>query len=97
MAALVGYARDGRRLDPPPEAIDAHLLKAFPGRTLEELDGLDWGRWQRALEAQMHLDVEQLRRRFHNAEIKSADIPPDVWALILEHDALVGDEDDGQE
>lgn len=70
------------------------LLKAFPGKTLEELDGMDWGRWQRAREAQWRLDIEGLRAkgRAGDADLKS--LPAEVWDVIREHDALVGDEDD---
>jgi hypothetical protein len=71
------------------------LLKAFPGRTLEELDGIDWGRWQRATEAQLHTDVEQLRARYLDANGNVGDAPPDLLRMIAEHDALLGDDDDG--
>lgn len=37
-------------------------MRLFPGRTLEELDGLDWVRLQRAVEAQNIEQIEQLRR-----------------------------------
>jgi hypothetical protein len=37
-------------------------MRLFPGRTLEELDTLDWVRLQRAVEAQNIEQVEQLRR-----------------------------------
>lgn len=96
MASVVAYARDDRRLNPPPEVVDAQLLKAFPGRTLDELDGMDWGRWQRATEAQMHLDVERVRAQMLDGSTKAADLPDGVAALIREHDALVGDDDDGE-
>jgi hypothetical protein len=69
------------------------LLKAFPGRMLEELDGMDWGRWQRAAEAQMRLDVETLRARTFEGNGKFSDLPEGVMRMIQEHDALVEDDD----
>lgn len=95
MAALVSYTRGERRLDPPDAVIDALLLKAFPGRTLDELDDMDWGRWQRAQAAQMHMDIEHLRRKLLDGDMKSDDLPDGVSALIVEHDALLEDDDDG--
>jgi hypothetical protein len=72
------------------------LLKAFPGRTLDELEGMDWGRWQRAQEAQMRLDVEKLRRDLLDGTRKGKDLPEGVLQMIKQHDALVGDDDDGE-
>ena len=95
MAALVSYARGERRLDPPDAVIDALLLKAFPGRTLDELDGMDWGRWQRAQAVQMHMDNEHLRSKLLDGDMESDDLPDGVSALIVEHDALLEDDDDG--
>lgn len=88
----MAYARGVRR-DPPDAALDAMLLKAFPGRMLEELDGMDWGRWQRAAEAQMRLDVETLRARTFEGNGKFSDLPEGVMRMIQEHDALVEDDD----
>lgn len=93
MAALAGEARGSRRHATPDAVTDALLLRAFPGRTLEELDAMDWGRWRRAVEAQTRLDVEALRVRYLAGDLKAGDMPAGVWAMIQEHDALVGDED----
>jgi hypothetical protein len=68
------------------------MLKRFPGRTLEELDGLDWGRHQRAFEAQNRLDVEEMRARSLNGKTSAKDLPDVVWEMIREHDALVEEE-----
>jgi len=68
------------------------LLKRFPGRTLEELDGLDWGRHQRAFEAQTRLDVEDLRARSLDGKTSAKDLPESVWDMVREHDALVEDD-----
>ena len=53
-AAVVRYVRrdgDDRSLAAPEVLVDAWLLGMFPGRTLEELDTMDYGRLLRALEA----------------------------------------------
>lgn len=95
MAAVVLYARGGLRHELPDAVIDALLLKRFPGRTLEELDGLDWGRHQRAVEAQMRLDIEELRAQSLKGKASAKDLPESVWEMIREHDALVEGNDDG--
>lgn len=41
--------------------MDAWLLDTFPGRTLEELDGMDWIRFMRAQEARNVMAVESVR------------------------------------
>lgn len=71
------------------------MLKRFPGRTLEEIDRIDWGRHQRAFEAQFRLDIEELREKTLTGKASAKDLPESVWDVIREHDALVGDEDDG--
>lgn len=75
---------------PEPEAlIDDYLLEMFPGRTLEELDGMDWLRLQRALDARMVRRVEEQRQAYLRGDLKSEQIPVDRWALIKEHDELL--------
>lgn len=92
MAEVVRYARDDTRRGSPDSVTDAWLLRQFPGRTLEELDGIDWGRYLRATETQARLDAEQLRRKIGKG-VKATDIPPEVMTLLREHDALMGDTD----
>lgn len=96
MAALVAEARGERSHEQGREVTDAYLLKAFPGRTLEELDGMDWGRWRRAEEAQLHMDVEHIRATAFENKRTFSELPEAVLRLIQEHDALLGD-DDGAE
>ena len=74
--------------------IDWWLLQKFPGRTLEELDGVDWLRLQRAMEVDRIVESEQRRRAY-----LQADKPPDpdaddlrMWAY---HDKLLGVGEDG--
>lgn len=71
------------------------LLKAFPGRPLEELDAMDWGRWRRAVEAQTRMDIESLRAKGLEGDANLKELPADVWAVIREHDALMEELDDG--
>jgi hypothetical protein len=75
------------------EYLDYWLLQRFPGRTLEELDGVDWLRLQRAETVGRIVDVEQRRKAWH----KSKDRKPDAftaaeWRMIRRHDRLVGDD-----
>ena len=46
------YLRENR------EYLDWWLMQQFPGRTLEELDGIDWLRLQRALEIGRIVNLE---------------------------------------
>jgi hypothetical protein len=82
---LAGYGR------PPEPLVDSWLLASFPGRTLEELDGMDWGRYNRALEARELLRVERKRARYLAQEIK--ELEPDEWAVVQEHDRLLAEQE----
>jgi hypothetical protein len=84
----VGYSRELAGYSRPPEPLlDAWLLASFPGRTLEELDGMDWGRYTRALEAREAQRIEHKRARYLAQEVK--ELEPDEWAVVQEHDRLV--------
>jgi hypothetical protein len=78
----------GRR--PTDAVVDAWLLKQFPGRTLDELDGMDYARYLRALEAQDVAETEQLRRLYLKGEIDADKQSGDVWESIKAHDELLG-------
>lgn len=78
---LAGYSR------PPEPLVDSWLLANFPGRTLDELDGMDWGRYTRALEAREIQRVEAKRTRYLSKEVK--ELEADEWMAIQEHDRLV--------
>lgn len=67
--------------------VDAILLRRFPGRTLEELDNMDWMRFSRALKAESIIAVESQRTAWSRKEVKT--LEPDVWELIKEHDELM--------
>ena len=69
--------------------IDAWLLRRFPGRTLEELDQMDWGRLNRALEAGRIERLEELRSIGTNDPSK---VDPDDWAAIAELEELLNED-----
>lgn len=77
----MGYIRqyEGHRR-PPDELIDAWLLTRFPGRTLEELDAMDWARYSRALEA---AQIERVlgREALYRAG-KLQELDADEWELL---------------
>lgn len=65
---------------------DAYLLQRFPGKTLEELDQIDWGRLMRAQHVR-HIDqVEEMRELYFQKKYKPT---PDEWAAVVRHDRLV--------
>jgi len=63
-------------------------LQRFPGRTLEELDQMDWGRYLQAVSAGNTEALERRRQRFKAGEIKATSIDSADWDAIKEHDAL---------
>lgn len=65
-----------------PAQIDAWLLTTFPGRTLEELDGIDFGRWMRAREV-LEIDrIELLILEYHQKRAKPGNSD---WRRIRQH------------
>jgi hypothetical protein len=64
---------------------DALLLARFPGKTLEELDGIDWPRLMRAWQAKEIGDVENARQLFFEDKYKPTGYE---WRMILRHDRL---------
>ena len=67
--------------------VDAWLLKRFPGKTLEELDGMDWFRFLRAVEAEQIEAVEvQRQAALRNDATK---LTEDEAIAIAEHDELM--------
>lgn len=67
------------------------MLDRFPGRTLEELDTMDLGRYFRALQAKAMLPTERKRAAWLAGNYKQEDITGDEWAMIEQHDRLVND------
>ena len=63
------------------------LLRKFPGRTLDELDRMDWMRYQRAMEAQRILDIEGKRAAFTSGNLDN--LSTDEWLVVQENDRLL--------
>ena len=76
--------------------MDYWLLQRFPGRTLEELDWMDWLRLQRAVEVERIVNIEARRSAYFDHNTKT--LTDDEWQAVQRHDAWVaevyGDEDD---
>lgn len=70
------------------EYLDWWLMQRFPGRTLEELDGIDWLRLQRALEVGRIVDVEQKHALVLEDKLKPGALSAQEWAAIRRHDGL---------
>lgn len=66
------------------------MLQRFPGRTLEELDGMDYGRFMRAVAAENMQNVEQ-RRRLHLDNSKAIKLTDEDWIAIERHDRMMAD------
>lgn len=68
--------------------IDSWLLEMFPGRTLEELDGMDWYRLQRALQVKHIRHVEEMRQQLKTGKIKGDKLDQTIALEIKAHDDL---------
>lgn len=66
--------------------MDAWLLREFPGRTLEELDSIDFGRLWRALGCRALLKAEDARELHLQGKYEPT---PEEWRAILRNDAAV--------
>ena len=64
---------------------DAYLLRSFPGRTLEELDGVQWPRLMRAMHVQEIERVEDVLPLFFKGTYQPTAAE---WRLILRHNRL---------
>jgi hypothetical protein len=69
---------------------DAFLLQRFPGKTLAELDAIDWARYMRALHAQHIEQIEDVRTAYFQGKHKPT---ADEAKEMLRHDQLVGETD----
>lgn len=56
----------------PDALVDSWLLERFPGKTLEELDNIDWPRFMRAMEAQEICDIESKKTALTKGLIKGS-------------------------
>ena len=71
--------------------IDAWLLKRFPGRTLEELDSIDWFRFMRALEAEKIERVEEKLELMTSKKLKAKDVSAADHKALIRHDELLAE------
>lgn len=63
------------------------MLRRFPGRTLDELDQMDWLRFWRAIEAERIEQLEDRRSAFLAGKLK--DLPAEDWEQIAEHETWI--------
>lgn len=92
MRGAVAYARgepDAGNVAVKESLLDAHLLRQFPGRTLDELDQMDWARYLRAIEIDRIVAIEARRQQFLDGHIAPDAMTPDDWLVIQEHDQLM--------
>jgi hypothetical protein len=90
-ASLIRFHRNqlGNRERRPDAITDAWLLANFPGRTLEELDTMNWGRYLRAQMALHVRSVEEKRLMHMQSLIKSDQMRPADWEAIAEHERIL--------
>lgn len=67
---------------------DSYMLSNFPGRTLDEIDGMDILRWMRAMDARSIETVESNRSMQKKGKKKAKEIPAKVLRQFVEHDKL---------
>lgn len=67
--------------------LDAILLRRFPGRTLEELDTMNWPRYMRAMAAERIMQAEEKRSLFLGGAIKT--MSEEDWQIIAENEELL--------
>ncbi len=81
------FLRDNR------EYLDWWLLQTFPGRTLEELDDIDWLRFMRAQDVGRLVGNEQRRSLWLDGHLKDSDLTALEWRHMKRFAYL--DSDDG--
>lgn len=67
---------------------DWWLMQKFPGRTLEELDGMDWLRLQRALEVGRIVELEGKNTLVTEGKLPADALTSREWAQIQRHNAI---------
>jgi hypothetical protein len=70
------------------EYLDWWLMQKFPGRTLEELDDVDWLRLQRAMEVGRLVDIEQRHGLIAEGKLKPEAFNAREWAQVRRNTAL---------
>ncbi len=66
-------------------------MRRFPGRTLEELDQIDIGRFMRAVQAERMESVEE-RRKAYLKDSKATKLTDAEWEQIDYHERLLSGE-----
>ncbi len=74
------------------EYIDWWLMQQFPGKTPDELDGIDWMRLMRALDVGRLVSNEQRRKLWMEEKLKENDLTAAEWRHIQRYAYL--DEND---
>ena len=72
----------------PDALVDAWLLERFPGKTLEELDLINWPRFMRAMEAQEFGDIEAKKAAMMKGLLKGSAVTRRDLARIKRNDTL---------
>lgn len=67
---------------------DSFLLQQFPGRTLEELDGMDVLRYFRAIDARRIDTLEEMAFKTQTGKLKGSDVSKEDWEEIIENQKL---------
>ena len=68
--------------------LDWWLMQRFPGRTLEELDNVDWLRLRRAYEVGRIVDIEAKNALVLDGKLDGDALQPHEWQTIRRHNAL---------
>ena len=68
--------------------IDWWMLQKFPGRTLEELDQIDWFRFLQAMDVGQIVEIERKRQLMIDGKLKTDLLTARDWAIIERHDEL---------
>ena len=80
------FLRDNR------EYLDWWLMQCFPGRTLEELDNIDWLRFMRAQDVGRLVTYEQQRKRYMDGVLKQEQLTAAEWAHVEKYAYLDGED-----
>lgn len=64
-------------------------MRLFPGRTLEELDNIDWGRFLAAQQALHIREIEEKRIAQQTGLIKAEQLTQADWDAIARHEELL--------
>lgn len=87
-ASIVAIARNQGDGGFPDSLVDAYLLQQFPGKTLDELDQMDWARYNRALRARYITDIEDTAKLYKSHKIQAKDVSATKWERIRQNDEM---------